>query len=61
MSAEMVWQIAAFLVAAGAVYGGIRNDLKVMHERQAAQDRAIERLHDRLDGCATCHGRRHGD
>lgn len=61
MSADLVMQIAGFLVAAGAVYGGIRNDLKRMHDRQERFERSLEKAHERIDGCATCRGRRHGD
>lgn len=42
-------QIVMALVSGGAVYGGIRADLKAMHERiKAAQDAASE-AHRRLD------------
>lgn len=52
MDSALLWQVAAFLVAAGAVYGGIRGDLKNMREKIASHGRAIERIHDRLDGVA---------
>ena len=61
MLEDWVMQIAGFLIAAGAVYGGIRNDLKRMHERQERFERALEKAHERIDDCATCYGRRHGD
>jgi len=56
----LLMQIASFLVAAGAVYGGIRNDLKQMHERQERFERALEKAHERIDDCSTCK-RRHSD
>lgn len=61
MPADLAMQIAGFLVAAGAVYGGIRNDLKRMHERQERFERALEKAHERIDDCAACKGRRHDD
>ena len=61
MSSDLLLQVAGFLVAAGAVYGGIRNDLKRMHERQDRFERAIEKAHERIDDCAICKGRRAAD
>ena len=57
----MLWQVAAFLVTAGAVYGGIRNDLKDMHRRIDSNERAIEKAHERIDDCAIGKGRRRED
>lgn len=49
MAPDMLWQIVVALVTGGAVYGGIRADLRGMHERiKAAHDAAIE-AHRRLD------------
>jgi hypothetical protein len=49
MPPELGYQIVMALISAGAVYGGIRADLKGMHERiKAAQDAATE-AHRRLD------------
>lgn len=46
---DLMLQIVIALVSAGAVYGGIRADLRAMHERiKAAHDAAIE-AHRRLD------------
>lgn len=68
MSVNDFWQLASFLVAAGAVYGGIRGDLKAMHARQdrieheqERFERALEKAHERIDECVSCPGRRHGD
>ena len=46
---DLMLQIVIALLSAGAVYGGIRADLRAMHERtKAAHDAAIE-AHRRLD------------
>lgn len=44
-----LWQVATALVAAGAVYGAIRADLKGIHARQAAADKRADRIEDRLN------------
>lgn len=54
----LLWQIAVGLVAAGVVYGGIRSDLREMHRRIDENTRAIEKAHERIDGCVSCPGRR---
>jgi len=58
-----LWQAAlavgGMLVSAGAVYGGIRSDLKNMHERLAEHAERIQKIQD--DGCGSCFGRRRGD
>lgn len=54
MPSDLLLQVAGFLCAAGAVYGGIRNDLKHMHERMERHEKAIDRVHTRLDGCIAC-------
>lgn len=61
MSFDAVLQLAGFLAAAGAVYGGIRSDLRQMHQRQERLERSIEKAHERIDVCGVCSGRRHGD
>lgn len=53
--------IAGMLFSAGAVYGGIRGDLLRMHESLAAHEKAIDKLHSRVDDCVSCPGRRRGD
>lgn len=54
MDGNLLWQIAAFLIgsaaASGAVYGGIRADLRVMHQALRGHKKSIRRLHERLDG-----------
>lgn len=37
------------LFLAGAVYGGIRADLKGMHERLKGQELALQNAHRRID------------
>lgn len=37
------------LFLAGAVYGGIRADLKAMHERLKSQEVAVQHAHRRID------------
>lgn len=59
--ADLILQLAGFLVAAGAVYGGIRSDLAAMRENIRRNERAVEKLHARLDECGICRGRRHDD
>ena len=49
MTPEMIYQIAIALLAAGAVYGGIRADIKAMHERIAGAGEAAREAHRRLD------------
>lgn len=49
MTPDLIAQGVYALIAAGAVYGGIRADIKAMHERiQNAQESANE-AHRRLD------------
>lgn len=57
----MVWQIAGFLVAAGAVYGGIRGDLREMRARIEHHEKSLEQMTVRIDSCVSCPGRRAGD
>lgn len=49
MSQDLIAQGLYALVAAGAVYGGIRADIKAMHERISAAQRAADEAHRRLD------------
>jgi len=46
---ELMYQILSFLVAAGAIYGGIRADLKGIHSRLGANEQAIEAARVRMD------------
>ena len=47
---ELLYQVLVGLGAAGAVYGGIRADLKNMKA-------SVERAHERLDNHIENHGR----
>lgn len=49
MDWSVLWQAGAFLVASGAVYGGIRSDLKSIHETQARHGRAIKKLSKKIN------------
>lgn len=44
-----VLQIVGPLVAAGAVYGGIRSDLRALHEKVESALHSASRAHERLD------------
>lgn len=52
-------QLVTVLIAAGAVYGGIRGDLKAIHENLRRIEKAADKAHERIDGLAGV-GRRHG-
>lgn len=49
MSGELVSQVLIGLFSAGAVYGGIRSDLRAMHEKISSTQKAVEAAHMRLD------------
>ena len=59
--AEFLWKLGAFLIAAGAVYGGIRGDLKTIHEQLAEHKQDLKDLTKRMNDCVICFGRRDGD
>jgi hypothetical protein len=44
-----VGQVLYGLFLAGAVYGGIRADLKAIHERVKGQEVAVQNAHRRID------------
>lgn len=44
-----VWQVGTALVAAGAVYGAIRADLKAIHQKQRDTDARVDRVEDRFN------------
>lgn len=48
LSPEVI-QVLSFLVAAGAIYGGIRADLKSIVARLGANEQAIEAARVRMD------------
>ncbi len=45
----LLWQLVTGLILAGAVYGGIRQDLRTMHENLQRIEKMAERAHSRLD------------
>lgn len=56
---SLLLQVVTILIAAGAVYGGIRGDLKAIHENLRRIEKAADKAHDRIDAIAGT-GRRHG-
>lgn len=44
-----VLQLLYALVGAGAIYGGIRADIKAMHERIKSAEESAKAAHARLD------------
>jgi hypothetical protein len=49
LSDGLLWQLVTGLILAGAVYGGIRQDLRGIHENLLRIEKAAERAHMRLD------------
>ncbi|MCK6410981.1 MAG: hypothetical protein L6Q55_00975 [Azonexus sp.] len=45
----LVFQVLAALVAAGAVYGGIRSDIRHIHQQLEHLGRAADSAHARID------------
>lgn len=61
MGESLIWQIGLALLSAGAVYGGIRSDLKAMHEKISSAKESAGEAHKRLDSILLnqkggCHG-----
>lgn len=48
-SPEFIAQMLVMLASGGAVYGGIRSDLKAMHERIRANENEIVKARERMD------------
>lgn len=48
-SASLIYQIGSALILAGAVYGGIRSDLKALHEHIRRVEKDADKAHERLD------------
>lgn len=57
---DVAAKVAMLLLSAGAVYGGIRADLKGAHRKAEEAMTAANRAHDRLDDHIQ-YGRRHDD
>ena len=49
LSDGLLWQLVTGLILAGAVYGGIRQDLRGIHENLLRIEKVAERAHMRLD------------
>lgn len=49
LSDGLLWQLVTGLILAGAVYGGIRQDLRGIHENLLRIEKTAERAHMRLD------------
>lgn len=49
MTIDIIREILVPLFLAGAVYGGIRADLRAIHARVNHLEQALVRAHDRLD------------
>lgn len=49
MTPDMLYQLAVALATAGAIYGGIRADLRAMHERIRNAEESAKAAHTRLD------------
>jgi hypothetical protein len=58
-SASLIYQIGSALILAGAVYGGIRSDLKALHEHIRRVEKDADKAHERLDHLGF--GRRRAD
>lgn len=60
MNEALIWQIALAILTAGAVYGGIRSDLKAIHERISSASKDADEAHRRIDTILLQKGERHG-
>lgn len=49
LDGSLLWQIIIGLILAGAVYGGIRSDIRSMHEHIRRVERVADQAHLRLD------------
>ena len=49
MTPELIYQLLTALVLAGATYGGIRADIKAIHERLRDVKDIADEAHSRLD------------
>lgn len=55
----LLLQAITALVLAGAVYGGIRSDLRALHEHIRRVEKDADKAHERLDNMG--YGRRRDD
>ena len=56
---SLILQLVTALIAAGAIYGGIRSDLRQIHESVRRVEAAADKAHARIDNL-TGVGRRNG-
>lgn len=49
LTPDQILQLIYALLGAGVIYGGIRADLRAMHERIEAAQSAATRAHERID------------
>lgn len=49
MTPDIAGQVVSAVTAALAVYGGIRFDIKAMHQRLRDTEKSIKRAHKRID------------
>ena len=49
ISMDLIYQICIMLTTAGAIYGGIRGDIKRLHERVSTLSEDLEYERSRLD------------
>jgi hypothetical protein len=49
MTHEFLLQLVGIAVTGGAIYGGIRGDLKAMHEKMDALKARVDEAHSRMD------------
>ena len=49
MTPELIYQLLTALVLAGATYGGIRADIKAIHERLKDVKETSDEAHQRID------------
>lgn len=57
VSFDALWQVGLAVIAAGSVYGGIRSDIRAMHERMMRAEKQIDRAHERINECGLCQAR----
>lgn len=50
----LVFQAITALVLAGAVYGGIRSDIRGIHEHLRRVEKSADQAHERIDNLKVC-------
>lgn len=60
MTDSLIWQVVLALIGSGAVYGGIRADLRAIHERLKDVRESAAEAHGRIDSLLMGKGERHG-